>query len=98
MPFRSITVEQRNASIRRHDFLVEPVRILRLQLDRLLALLVDGRASRETAIARGFSADLVQRVTRAIVRSQFKRRPPIVAKVSLRSVGWDFRSPRDWQS
>ncbi len=68
------------------------------KVDRLLALLVDGRASRETAIARGFSADLVQRVTRAIVRSQFKRRPPIVAKVSLRSVGWDFRYPRDWQS
>ena len=33
-----------------------------------------------------------------IVRSQFKRRLPVIAKVSTRSVGWDFRYPRDWKS
>jgi len=65
-------------------------------LDRLLVMLVDSRVSRRTAIDEGFAEEMVDRVTRMIVRSQFKRRLPIIAKVSLRSVGWDFRYPRDW--
>ncbi len=67
-------------------------------VDRLLALLVDARVSRRTAIAAGFAPALVDRVTRMVVRSQFKRKPPVIAKVSTRSVGWDFRYPRDWKS
>ena len=66
------------------------------EVDRLLLLLVDARVSRETAIRSGFESSLVDTVTRMIVRSQFKRRPPLIAKVSTRSVGWDFRYPRDW--
>jgi NAD+ synthase len=68
------------------------------EVDRLLALLIDERVSRETAIDKGFAPELVERVTRLIVRSQFKRRLPVIAKVSPRSVGWDFRYPRDWRS
>ena len=68
------------------------------EVDRLLALLVDARVSRQTAIETGFRAELVDSVTRMIVRTQFKRRMPLIAKVSLRSVGWDFRYPRDWQT
>lgn len=68
------------------------------EVDRLLALLVDARVSRDTAVAEGFSRTLVERVIGLIVRSQFKRRPPVIAKVSARSVGWDFRYPRDWLS
>jgi len=68
------------------------------EVDRLLALLVDARASRETAVELGFSKELIERVTRMVVRSQFKRLPPVIAKVSLRSVGWDFRYPRDWKT
>jgi len=68
------------------------------EADRLLALLIDARVSRKTAIAAGYKATLVDRVTRLVVRSQFKRRLPVIAKVSTRSVGWDFRYPRDWRS
>jgi NAD+ synthase len=68
------------------------------ELDRLLALLIDARVSRATAIAAGFKPSMVDRVTRRVVRSQFKRRLPVIAKVSTRSVGWDFRYPRDWRS
>ena len=68
------------------------------EVDRLLALLVDARAERSAAIEAGFDGALVDRVTRLVVRSQFKRRPPIVAKVSTRSIGWDFRYPRDWRT
>lgn len=68
------------------------------RVDRLLALLVDARASVETAVAAGFPRPLVDQVMRRVVRSQFKRRLPVVAKVSTRSIGWDFRYPRDWKS
>jgi NAD+ synthase len=68
------------------------------QVDRLLALLVDARVGREETIARGFDASLVDRVWNLVVRSQFKRRPPVIAKVSTRSVGSDFRYPRDWRT
>ena len=66
------------------------------EVDRLLALLVDARVSREAAEAEGYSKRLVDRVIGLIVTSQFKRRPPLIAKVSTRSIGWDFRYPRDW--
>jgi NAD+ synthase len=68
------------------------------RVDRLLALLVDARLNRDAAVAAGFERDMVDRVARLVVRSQFKRRPPIIAKVSARTVGWDFRYPRDWKS
>ena len=67
-------------------------------VDRLLALLIDARVSRATAIAAGFKGSMVDKVTRLVIGSQFKRRLPVVAKVSTRSVGWDFRYPRDWRS
>ncbi len=65
-------------------------------IDRLLALLVDRRSTRAEAIAAGFSRRMIDRITARIVRSQFKRRPPIVAKLSPRTVNIDFRYPRDW--
>jgi NAD+ synthase len=68
------------------------------EVDRLLALLVDARLGREEVVERGFSPELVERVVGQIVRSQFKRMPPVIAKVSTRSIGWDFRYPRDWLS
>jgi NAD+ synthase len=68
------------------------------RVDRLLALLVDARLSREAAVTAGFEHALVDRVSRLVVRSQFKRHQPIIAKVSARTVGWDFRYPRDWRT
>jgi NAD+ synthase len=68
------------------------------QLDRLLALLVDARVSRSAAVAAGFAESMVDRVIRMVVDSQYKRRLPVIAKMSTRSVGWDFRYPRDWRT
>jgi NAD+ synthase len=68
------------------------------EVDRLLALLVDERVGGETVIEKGFAPELVRRVTGLIVGSEFKRRLPAIAKLSPRSVGWDFRYPREWQS
>ncbi len=68
------------------------------EIDRLLSLLVDARVSPKTAVKKGFSGEMVDRVLQMIIGSQFKRRMPVIAKVSTRSVGWDFRYPRDWNS
>ena len=68
------------------------------EIDRLLSLLVDARVSPETAVKNRFSREMVDRVLQLIIGSQFKRRMPVIAKVSTRSVGWDFRYPRDWHS
>ena len=68
------------------------------ELDQILALLVDARVTPATIVAQGFPRKTVDRVTRLVMRSQFKRRLPLIAKVSTRSIGWDFRYPRDWKS
>jgi NAD+ synthase len=66
------------------------------EVDRLLYLLVDQRGRRAEAIAAGWPARFVDRVRRLIAGSQYKRRLPLIAKVSHRTVGIDFRYPRDW--
>jgi NAD+ synthase len=68
------------------------------EIDRILALLVDARVSPRSIAARGFGKDAVDRLSRMILRSQYKRKMPLIAKVSTRSIGWDFRYPRDWKS
>lgn len=68
------------------------------EVDRILSLLVDARVSPGTIVAKGFPRKTVLQVQRSIMRSQFKRRMPLIAKVSTRSIGWDFRYPRDWKS
>jgi NAD+ synthase len=37
-----------------------------------------------------------RKIVRTITRTQFKRRMPMIAKLSARTVGWEFRYPRDW--
>jgi NAD+ synthase len=64
--------------------------------DRVLHLLVDRRAKEAELLAAGFDRALVRKVREMIRRSQFKRRLPLLAKVSQRTVGVDFRYPRDW--
>jgi NAD+ synthase len=65
--------------------------------DRLLYRLVDRRYSEEELVAEGFERDFVRRVSARIVASQFKRLPPVIAKLSRRTVGHDFRYLRDWK-
>jgi NAD+ synthase len=66
------------------------------EVDKLLYLLVDQRYTRDEAIGAGFDAGFVDTVVRRMQRSQFKRMPPVIAKVSRRDVGHDFLYPRDW--
>lgn len=64
--------------------------------DRLLYQMVDERRTDEELETSGFQREFVEKVRERIRRSQFKRRPPIIAKISHRTVNVDFRYPRDW--
>lgn len=65
-------------------------------VDHLLYLLVDERYRPEELIEDGFERQFVEDVTRVVQSMQYKRRPPIIAKLSQRTIERDFRYPRDW--
>jgi len=66
------------------------------RVDRLLYFLVDLRGHPAESMRAGYPRELVDRMLSMIQRSQFKRRTPLIAKVSQRTIGVDFRYPRDW--
>ena len=66
------------------------------EIDRLLIHLVDGRYDLEACIAAGFKKDFVEALLKRIRQNQFKRMMPPIAKLSNRTVGYDFLYPRDW--
>ena len=65
-------------------------------VDQLLHLLVDQRRSRSDVIALGYDAADVDKVAERVRGSQYKRRPPVIAKLSSRTIDREFRYPRDW--
>jgi len=66
------------------------------EVDRLLSLLVDQRYEVADLVAAGFDARFVRLVYHKVQSSQYKRRLPVIAKVSSRTIDRDFRYPRDW--
>jgi NAD+ synthase len=66
------------------------------EADRILVRLVDERWREEELVAAGFDAALVRKLVSRIVLNQYKRLPPIVAKLGVRTVGQDFRYLRSW--
>ncbi len=67
------------------------------EVDRALHLLVDQRYEMEELIEAGlFEEQFVRAVARRIQGSQYKRRLPVIAKISSRTIDRDFRYARDW--
>jgi len=66
------------------------------EVDRLLIRMIDERWSERELIAEGFSPSFVKLVAERIAANQYKRLPPIVAKLGPRSVTHDFRYLRSW--
>jgi NAD+ synthase len=66
------------------------------QVDHLLYYLVDRRYSIAELEAAGFDRAFIQVVVDKVQRSQFKRRMPLIAKLSTRTIDREFRYPRDW--
>lgn len=65
-------------------------------VDQLLYLLVDQRYTSEDCVEAGFAEDFVNKVVERIRRNHFKRVLPPIAKLSNRTVGYDFLYLRDW--
>ena len=66
------------------------------EADRLMVLMVDRRWRRAELIEAGFAAEFVDRVATLIRRNHYKRRMPVIAKLSPRTMDRDFRYARDW--
>jgi NAD+ synthase len=66
------------------------------EADRLLYLLVDQRYSLEDCVDAGFAEQFVRLVIERMRRNHFKRVLPPIAKVSNRTIGYDFLYLRDW--
>ena len=68
------------------------------EVDKLLYLLVDQRYMPADCVEAGFPESFVRAVVERIRRNQFKRVMPPIAKLSNRTVGYDFLYLRDWGS
>ena len=67
------------------------------EVDRVLHLLVDQRCEVADLIGEeAFDEKFVGAVSHKIQASQYKRRLPVIAKISSRTIDRDFRYPRDW--
>jgi NAD+ synthase len=66
------------------------------EVDQLLYHMVDLRYDTAALLAAGFDERFVQAVAERVRASQYKRRPPVIAKISRRTIDRDFRYPRDW--
>ena len=65
------------------------------QIDAVLKDYVENRLSPEELIKKGYEQELVNMLLKRIYQNQFKRKPPIIAKLTSRTIGHDFLYPRD---
>lgn len=66
------------------------------EVDQLLYLLIDQRYSPDDCVAAGFAESFVRKVVERVRRNHFKRILPPIAKLSNRTIGYDFLYLRDW--
>ena len=66
------------------------------QVDKVLNLLIDQRFTPEECVEAGFAEEFVRQVLTRVRRNQFKRVLPPIAKLSNRTIGYDFLYLRDW--
>ena len=66
------------------------------EVDRMLVLMVDRRWRRAELVQAGFDPEFVDRVAGIVRRNHYKRRMPVIAKLSQRTMDRDFRYARDW--
>ncbi|ANT65371.1 MULTISPECIES: NAD+ synthase [Prosthecochloris] len=67
-------------------------------VDMLLYMMLELRMERAAIVASGVDGAFYDRVRKMVVRNQYKRMMPVIAKISSRTPGIDFRYARDWQA
>lgn len=65
------------------------------ELDKALKLYVEDRLSKEEMIDMGCDRDMLDMIVERIFRNQFKRKMPLIAKLTSRTINHDFNYPRD---
>jgi len=64
------------------------------EIDPVLIDFVDNRATKAELLEK-YDKDLVEFVLKKVYQNQFKRKPPIIAKLKSRTIGHDFLYERD---
>jgi NAD+ synthase len=64
-------------------------------LDRVLKGYVEARHTKEELVRAGEDPKLVDMIIERIYKNQFKRKMPIIAKLTSRTINHDFNYPRD---
>ena len=65
------------------------------ELDFAMKLYVEERLSRDEIVAQGIDAKMLDMIIQRIFRNHFKRKMPVIAKLTSRTVNHDFNYPRD---
>ncbi|PHS57833.1 MAG: NAD(+) synthetase [Sulfurimonas sp.] len=65
------------------------------QLDEALKTYVEDRLSKNEMIKQGFDKDMLEMIIKRIFANQFKRKMPVIAKLTSRTINHDFNYPRD---
>ena len=65
------------------------------ELDAALRGYVEERKTKEELLAAGADAELIELIIARIYRNQFKRKMPVIAKLTSRTINHDFNYPRD---
>lgn len=65
------------------------------QLDEAMKLYVEERLSREEILRRGIDAKMLDMIIQKIFSNHFKRKMPVIAKLTSRTLNHDFNYPRD---
>ncbi len=65
------------------------------EVDRLLYLMVDKRYAVAELVDAGYTEEFIQTVFQKMQKTQYKRRMPLIAKLSHQTIDGDFCSPHD---
>jgi NAD+ synthase len=65
------------------------------ELDAVLRAYVEERKTKEMLLESGYDPALIDLIITRIYRNQFKRKMPVIAKLTSRTINHDFNYPRD---
>lgn len=64
--------------------------------DEILYDLVDKMDKKEDLLKKGYPEEIINKIIWKIKLAQYKRKLPLIAKITSRTIGREFRYPRDW--
>ncbi len=65
------------------------------QLDEAMKLYIEDRLTRDEIVQKGIDAKMMDMIIGRIFRNHFKRKMPVIAKLTSRTLNHDFNYPRD---